>query len=349
MVTSMVTNCYIACLTHLPLPCPFQVNVPLCKCLCFSSFLCPQLSLEWRPCADLPVGMSSLQSVVVGGKVYVGGGTTYNRGDLFQLFCYDPEMDGWSALPLCPVAWFGLGEFQGLLVTVGGVKRGHDITGKLYCYNEASGEWEEYLKPMPTARAILTVITTQSAIIACGGKTDLEFVKTVEVYRGETDHWHTANPLPIPWTLMTSVSTADTCYLLGGKKPGEATTFAVYASLSSLVEEPTSSLLGQQSTDAGGCNSVWMTLPNTPLKWSTAAGVGRILLAVGGSGQYRTPPDVHMFSHETNYWPRVGGKIPAGVYATTVATMADGRLLVCGGLDGEDRIVSSVYIGSRSQ
>lgn len=305
---------------------------------------CPilrQPNLVWSQRAVLPVEMSSLQSIVIGGKVYVGGGTTYNRGDLYQLFSYKPIADEWSALPLCPVAWFALCEFQERLVTVGGFKRGHDITGELYCYTELSRSWEAYLKPMPTPRALLTAITTHSAIAACGGVADPKVFQTVEVYKVETEQWHIAEPLPSPWTLMTSVCIDDTCYLLGGKISGEATNMAVSTSLTSLTKSP----LDQQSANTG---SLWKSLPYTPLKFSSAANLEGSLLAVGGSGLSQASSDVHMFCHETNSWIRIGEKIPAGVYATTVVTMADGRLLVFGGLDNEDRVVDSVYSGTQA-
>jgi len=54
-----------------------------------------------------------------------------------------------------------------------------------------------------------------------GGATgirDGEFVScaTVEVYCSETSQWYTADPLPAPYYGMSSVTIADTCYLLGG-------------------------------------------------------------------------------------------------------------------------------------
>ena len=85
--------------------------------------------------------------------------------------------------------------------------------------NLRNGRW--FLKPMPTGRAHLSVATTQSAIVASGGVTDVRYGKTVysatvEVYNSETSQWHTADPLPIPCGVMTSVIIADTWYQLGG-------------------------------------------------------------------------------------------------------------------------------------
>ncbi len=152
----------------------------------------PQTRLQWRRCADLPVEMESAQAVLVGGKVCVGGGDAVGNSHL--LFQYDRRKDGWATLPPCPVGWFGLGQFKGHIITVGGCARGRDTTNKLHRYKEASQTWEEYLRPMPTPRRYLSVITTQSAIIACGGVDSKgQVCATVEVYTDEPSRWYTAD------------------------------------------------------------------------------------------------------------------------------------------------------------
>jgi len=96
---------------------------------------------------------------------------------------------------------------------VGGV----DITCKVYRFKGESQEWEEFLKPMTTARCALTLATTQSAIIAIGGTTGIRddnpvVCATVEVYSNKTSQWYTADPLPAPYYAITSIIIADTCY-----------------------------------------------------------------------------------------------------------------------------------------
>ncbi len=149
----------------------------------------PQTRLQWRRCADLPVEMTGAQAVLVGGNVCIGGGDTVGNNHL--LFQYDRGRDGWDSLPPCPVRWFGLGQFKGHIITVGGRTHGGDITNILHRYEEESQTWEEYLRPMPTPRQSLSVITrltTQSAIIACGGlDSRWQVCATVEVYTDETD------------------------------------------------------------------------------------------------------------------------------------------------------------------
>ena len=142
------------------------------------------------------------QVVVMGEKVYIGGGLS-EAGEVFQ---YDPSQDEWSFLPPCQVIGFAMAQFMGYLITVGGVAANITgilrviptgllqralvkglVTSKVYHFKEQSQKWEEFLKPMPTARYQPSVATTQSAIVASGGSYCVRDGKdvpcaTVEVY-----------------------------------------------------------------------------------------------------------------------------------------------------------------------
>ncbi len=289
--------------------------------------------------------MRSAQAVLVGGKVYVGGSDTYTLDNDHLLFEYDRRRDGWATLPSCPVRWFGLGQFKGHIITVGGRARGRDTASKLYRYKEDSLTWEEYLHPKPTASMFLSVITTQSAIIACGGRySRRQLCKTVEVYTDETDQWHTADPLPIHCYLMTSVIINDTCYLLGGYDQSlDPTKTALCTSISSLVEKAKS----PHRWFAAVFKSAWKTLKDTQLCLSTAASMSGCLLAVGGRDDLpQDSPAVHMFQPQTNSWVRVtSGDLPVAVRAATAIQLPDNELLICGGYSGRDR-TKDVFIGS---
>ena len=181
----------------------------------------PQARLLWKRCADMPVGIFSAQAVVMREKVYVGGGVTDKAEDIVHVFRYITTRDEWSRLPPHHACYFAMAQFAGNLITVGGGIPGI-VTGKVYRFKDESQNWEEFLKPMPTARFFLSVATTQSAIIASGGTTgvrddEVSRCTTVEVYCSETSQWYTADPLPAPHHVMSSVTIADTCFLLGGK------------------------------------------------------------------------------------------------------------------------------------
>ncbi len=308
----------------------------------------PQTRLQWRRCADLPVDMYGAQSVQVGGKVYVGAGATSSEDDAYLVFQYDPERDGWATLPPCPVRLFALGQFQGHIVTVGGVlHRGGGTTNKLHRYKEESQEWVEFLLPLPTARSRLSVITTRSAIIACGGRDSAwERCATIKVYTVETGQWLTADPLPIPCSAMTFITIADTCYLLGGLDNSEGPIRRVLsAPISSLVEKAMSP---PRRLASFFNRSLWKSLQDTPLNCSTAACLSGCLLAVGGrDDRDQESPAVHMFQPQTNAWVRMtSGDLPVAVRQAAAIQLPDNKLLVCGGWTTGVGYTKDVYMAS---
>lgn len=289
------------------------------------------------------------QSVLMGRKVYVGGGATSpSDSDRYLVVHRDIERDGWFALPPCPVAYFGLGVFKGSLITVGGVSRtGGQITGNVYRYREKSHNWEEYLVPLAVPRMQLSLVTTESALVTCGGQiqsTGFEIVNTVEVYTTETSQWYIADPLPVPYAVMSSAIIGDTCYLLGGSdKPGNSNRIVCGVSLSVLIREATSP--GRCTGD----RSVWNTLPDTPLGHSSAVSVDGNLLAIGGiTADSCISKAVHVFEPASNSWKKMRGDLLESVHSATAIALPGNKVLVCGGYATGKNKLKSVYLGSIS-
>ena len=210
---------------------------------------------------------------------------------------------------------------------------------------------EEYLKPMPTARSALTVATTQSAIIASGGAVSVRDGKvvpcaTVEVYSNETSQWYTADPLPAPYFSMSSVTIADTCYQLGGfDADSNSVATVLYDSLTSLAQKATSPT--QQSASH---TSVWKTLPDTPLKGSTAASLNGNLLAVGGHNTKTAVPAINVFPPLTNSWVRImTGDLPPPRHGCTAVQLSSNTMIVIGGADNQNKHTKTVCIGTISE
>ena len=285
---------------------------------------------------------------------YVGGGRTESGDDRYLVCQYNPASDEWTTLPPCPVIFFGLGQLSGELLTVGGAAHGGTATKKVYRYKPESQQWEEFLQPMPTARAYLTVISSQSALTACGGATHASGVPctTVEVYTTETSQWHTTDPLPVPCWGMSSATINNTAYLLGGMTTctdKKLIKTVLYAPVASLIQRATSH--PQQSASAArpdSTSSAWKTLRDTPLRGSAAASLGGMLLAVGGKDNQRdTLPAVHVYSPATSTWIRVqSGDLPEPRYYYATVELAGNKLLVVGGQDQDMKRMNTVFLGS---
>ena len=223
------------------------------------------------------------------------------------------------------------------------------VTGKVYRFNEQSQKWEEFLKPMPTARCDLSVATTQSAIVASGGGFSERNGKPVpcdivEVYSSETSQWHTADPLPVPCLGMTSATIADTWYLLGGVGTDKKRIHTVlYTHLTALIQRATSPTHQSASTI-----SVWKNLPDTPLVESAAASLSGNLLAVGGWDDNTLAfPAVYVFLPPTNSWVRVTtGDLPEPRYNCAAVQLSSNQLLVVGGYDNQENYTETVFLGT---
>ena len=244
--------------------------------------------------------------------------------------------------------YFALAQFKGNLITVGGEMQDETITGKVYRFNEQSQKWEEFLKPMPTARTDHSVATTQSAIVASGGCTgfrdDVVSCATVEVYSSETSQWHTADPLPIPCGMMTSVTITDNWYQMGGIGADRINIPTVlYAPLTALIQKATS-----PTHQSAGQMSVWKILPDAPLRTSAAASLNGSLLAVGGYNlNIPSSQAVHVFLPFTNSWVRVAtGELPEPCRAGAAVQLSYNQLLVVGGRDNQLMGTKRVFLGS---
>ena len=291
----------------------------------------------------MPIKAHSLQVVAIGEKVYTGGGAKETKEDSTAVLMYDLAKDEWGRLPNHCVVLFALGEFQGNLISVGGSPRNN----KVYRYNEESQKWEEFLTPMPTARYCLSVLTTATAIIACGGKTGAANnkpapVAKVEVYSSQTSQWYTADPLPRPCWTMTSVIISSNVFLLGGGGVNNQSIGSPFhADIAMLIERAVSPIQHPTTT------SVWKTLPDTPLLMSAAATLCGSLLAVGGIHENRTVQSaVRVFTPFTNKWVRIqSGDLPAARYGGTAVQLPNNRVMVVGGAD-KDNKTSTNFIGS---
>ena len=304
-----------------------------------------RVRLQWRRCADVPLEMSRAKAIVVGEKVYVGGGYTSERSDRYKFFQYNWRGDTWSTLPRCPVECFGMAYFMGRIITVGGVTTGVDLqispTDKVHSLREDSQQWEEFLTPLPTVRWALSAATTSAAVIAAGGYTGSHanaISSAVEVYSSDTSQWHTADPLPKPCAWMSSVTINDICYLLGGKDQNDqAVKTCWYASLHSLVHKAVS------HSDS---SSVWSCVSSTPLKWSTAACLSGSLVIVGGISSLSIRSSA-VYGFLNNSWARLrNGDLLSPQAPCATAQLSPVEVIVIGGWDEEGEEFKTVSIGT---
>ena len=284
--------------------------------------------------------MQGAQIVVMGEKVYMGGGYEATLGDGDRVFLYDKTDDKWSDIPHT-VKQFGLAIYKGRLITVGGVElESTSLTGEVFTLRADSRRWEKLIPPMPTTRHSLSVITTATSIVAAGGGTNafvtmmVNAIANVEVYSDNTSQWYTAEPLPAPHVSISSVVIDDFCFLMKGNK-------CYRASLSSLIQRATS----PTPSSATSSESLWKTLPRTPLTYCSVVCLNGSLLTVGGAGVGASSAVYILLDYQ---WVKlVNADLPAARMYCGTAQLSSNEIIVVGGSARLGlRRLKDVYIGT---
>ena len=265
----------------------------------------------------MPVGMRDAQAVVLGDKVYIGGGDT-PTGPSSDLLIYDFKRDSWERIKT-PTQLYSLAVYRSQLLLVGGIVCSHNtVTNKIWVLDkkdtdEPEGCWDASLIPaMPTERFGTSAVGVGNHLIVAGGdKGGLDGrLKVVEVYDGHK--WRTVQPLPQPCSRMKSVVDEGFWFLAGGVDQGKK---VFYASFEALTAPGSAEQTG-----------IWVVLPDAPLERSTPVIFGMQLTTVGGL--FRSA--IHAYSHRTRSWVPVG-KMPVAHGFSCSVVLPNGELLMVGG------------------
>ena len=288
--------------------------------------------------------MSVGKTTVINGQVYCGGEAARDDDDAYIVYCYAPSQDNWTTLPPLPVRWFGLGQVNGKLVAVGGVKKSDGMdTSEVYTYDEQSKKWKQTIPPMPTARCYPGVLSLQSALVVAVGYLNTD---AVDIFKADTSQWYTTDPLPTACRDISLVAIGNTCYALGGYKTPSHLKQALYASVDDLLHN---AVPANQTTHSGSSDtrSAWKTLPGTPTYRPAAAVLAGHLLAVGGTETSvfggAVMKAVYTYSPSTNSWIYISD-LPAPRCYAAVAVLSPSEILVIGGRCGGR--VDTVYKGT---
>ena len=272
--------------------------------------------------------------------VYCGGASDV-KDHCYLVYCYDPSQDKWTTLPPLPIKMFGLGQVNGELVAVGGVKREIQVTDNIYTYDKRSEEWKQTIPPMPTARRSPGVLSLQSALLVAGGSevgTGLgsiakviildkaDCVRSVEVFRPDASQWYRTDPLPTPCRDISLVAIGNTCYAIGGYRSSTSVQMKCNGAFCASVDN----LLGNAvpATHSGSSDAhhqrAWKIIkPCTPTYGPVAAVLAGNLLAIGGSNEpkdsYTNRRMIYMYIMHTHSWVYIGSIPPQDQQVDSIA------------------------------
>ena len=307
----------------------------------------------WRATAPPPfVRNQPTATLMPSGKVIVAGG--YPR-DEPQVAQFDPTEETWTALSPLPTTRSDHGAVllpSGLLLLAGG---GNDVTASLLetqVFDETTGAWATG-PPLPIAltRHSLTLLATGDVLLAGGdgpgGSSDRAWVlhgaeATVGIWPSihEARATHVASVLPSGRVLVaggyqgtTAADPATTAEVFDPETPGWTTIESPYLArgqyAATLLRDGRLFLSGGTyvllHADGSG---LFETAPMNSLGEVAAAATlpdGRVLLTSGSASQ--------IFDPSANQWSAVE-PLPEPRGRPSLTALADGRLLMAGGING---------------
>ena len=285
------------------------------------------LQLNWRCGPDMPFEMNVyIQSVVVQGRVYVGGGLAVGKHGIVME--YNTSSAKWAELPQYQANVFGMTAFNNQLVLVGGWD-GDRYRKVLGVWGANSRKWTHPYPEMPTARSRCSAVVYEEWLIVAGGQSSAGMVSAVEVMNTDTKQWHIGQRTPTPWHGMKTAIVGDMCYFMGGH-----TIASSYRGTDSVYCVSLPALVSQALPQIGRENShrAWKGIRGLGILLSAPLSINGSLLAVGGrdiAGK-KDVTTIHLYQRDTGEWVKVGD-LPTPRSSCTCAMIADSEILVAGG------------------
>ena len=174
-----------------------------------------------------------------------------------------------------------------------------------------------------------------------GGKSE-DAVTSVEILDTTLGQWYHGAPIPQPCYHVSAATVGNMCYVLGGFTKGGLSSKNVFSLcldylISQAVPQPVSvTTLPTQSTSRPPHTpptllmSPWQTIPDTPLKRSSALALNGALLAVGGEERVSMNKAIHLYQPSSKKWVKVGELLTGRAMCACIVPLS-GDILVAGG------------------
>lgn len=181
---------------------------------------------SWSSGASMTTARYGAAAGVIGGKLYVSGGTTAcppcvnsNATEI-----YDPVMNSWTtgaSIPISNDLMTGA-VAGGLLYAIGGYERGsvNAVVGNVQVYDPVADSWTTR-SAMPTARQAAIAGVINGDIYVVGGATTVA-VATNESYDPSSDTWTERASMPTARTVLVGGVINSNLYAIDGSAGGSS-------------------------------------------------------------------------------------------------------------------------------
>ena len=292
----------------------------------------------------MPFWMSDyIQSVVVEGTAYIGGGYTGKIEEDNIVMIYDICSGKSSTLPPYRECYFAMTAISGKLVLVGGKNCSSVRSKVLGVWDGDEKQWTHPYPEMPTARSSCSVIVYNEWLVVAGGLTSTStgVASAVEVMNINSKTWYDGPQTCVPWYWMKTALVGDECFFMGGYTrinafSAVATTKVYCMSLLNLVSN-------LHSDEREG--QLWNVIPGLQVAHSTPLSISGSLLTVGGRDKdHNAMTAIHLYQTGAGEWMKIGD-LPTPRFNCTCTLLNPNReVLVAGGHDCDNVRLNSIAI-----
>ena len=285
------------------------------------------LPLKWKKTIKLASGVGDAQAVVVGGKVYIGGGRA--KGSNYKILEYTIEGGQWWEIET-PVEGFGMAVVNDQVIITGGVDREDSLTNQVWVLDSLTNTWTQPFPAMSTARSWFSAVGYKRWVLVVGGDDE----KCVEVLDTKSKQWYTVSPLPSDALQPSLTMIQDTLYVLWEKS-------AVSVSIPMLISDAMSQSQASDSTNEPRPTE-WQSLPDTPTSYPAITSFHGYLLAVGAYGSPSSTISIYLPHNEQ--WLPVAQLPKPRDGCTCVVLPETEEMMVIGGWDEKREYIKTIDI-----
>ena len=155
----------------------------------------------------MPTGVATIQALVMGGKVYIGG-----EDNFYKILEYTIEGGQWREIKT-PVTDFGMLVINNQLLIIGGMERQDMPSNQVWALDTVYGTWTKPFPAMTTTRSWVSAVSYKRWVLVVGGQ-DQTLKNFVEVLDTVIGKWYVAIPLPSGKLRASITAIHDTLYIL---------------------------------------------------------------------------------------------------------------------------------------